>query len=123
MSYGQFLVVFLVLPIVVLGIALRRRLSARYLRSLAILALVAFTYTTPWDNLIVALGVWTYDRSLIAGIIIGYVPLEEYLFYGLQTILTGLLLLALRRSRVPRWEPHVAPDHRPERPTRGAEPD
>ncbi len=123
MSYGQFLVVFLVLPIVVFGIALRRRLSARYLRSLAILALVAFAYTTPWDNLIVALGVWTYDRSLIAGIIIGYVPLEEYLFYGLQTILTGLVLLALRRSRVPGSEPHVAPDRRPKRPVRGAEPD
>jgi len=122
-SYGQFLVVFLVLPIVVLGVALRRRLSARYLRSMAMLALVAFAYTTPWDNLIVALGVWTYDRSLIAGIVIGYVPLEEYLFYGLQTILTSLVLLALRRSRVPRWEPHVVPGHHSERPVRKAEPD
>ncbi len=123
MSYGQFLVVFLVLPIVVLGVALRQRLSARYLRAMAILALVAFAYTTPWDNLIVALGVWTYDRSLIAGIVIGYVPLEEYLFYGLQTILTGLVLLALRRPRDRRSELNARPDRHPEHATRNVDPD
>ena len=123
MSYGQFLVVFLVLPIVVLGVALRQRLSARYLRAMAILALVAFAYTTPWDNLIVALGVWTYDRSLIAGIVIGYVPLEEYLFYGLQTILTSLVLLALRRPRDRGSVLNVLPDRHPEHATRNVDPD
>ena len=98
-SYGQFLIVFLVVPIVGLGWLLRRRLTPAYLRAVAVLATVAFAYTTPWDNLIVALGVWSYDPSLIAGIVLGYVPLEEYLFYLLQTILTGLVLLALRRPR------------------------
>lgn len=100
MSYGQFLVVFLVVPIVVLGFALRGRITRRYLSSVATLATVAFVYTTPWDNAIVALGVWTYDPALIAGLVIGVVPLEEYLFYFLQTILTSLVVLALsRRAR------------------------
>ena len=106
-SYGQFLIVFLVVPIVGLGWLLRRQLTVTYLRAVAVLAAVAFVYTTPWDNLIVALGVWTYDPALIAGIVLGYVPLEEYLFYVLQTILTGLVLLGLRRPRVPGAEPGV----------------
>ena len=97
MSYGQFLVVFLVVPIVVLGFALRGRFTRRYVTSVAALATVAFAYTTPWDNAIVALGVWTYDPELIAGPVIGVVPLEEYLFYLLQTILTSLVVLALIR--------------------------
>lgn len=102
MSYGQFLAVFLVIPIVVLAVLLRGRLTRRYLTSVAALATVAFVYTTPWDNAIVALGVWTYNPSLIVGLIIGVVPLEEYLFYFLQTILTSLILLALVRRSAPR---------------------
>jgi lycopene cyclase domain-containing protein len=94
-SYGQFLVVFLVGPIVVLAMLLRRRMSGRFLAGTTALAVVAFVYTTPWDNAIVALGVWTYDPARIAGIVLGVVPLEEYLFYVLQTILTSLVLLAL----------------------------
>ena len=95
MSYGQFLLIFLVVPIVVLGILLRRHLTLGYLRVVGIMALVAFVYATPWDNLIVAQGVWTYDPNRVAGIILGWVPLEEYLFFLLQPVLSGLIVLAL----------------------------
>ena len=123
MSYGQFLVVFLVVPIVGLAIVLRRHLTGRYLRAVAVLTVVAFVYTTPWDNLIVALGVWTYDPTLIAGIIFGYVPLEEYLFYVLQTILTSLVLLALLRRRGPAVDVPRSSQHNAERATSNAESD
>jgi lycopene beta-cyclase len=96
LSYGQFLVLFLGGPIVVLTIVLRRRITPRFVAGVAALSLVAFLYTTPWDNAIVLLGVWTYDPALILGIVLGVVPLEEYLFYVLQTILTCLIVLALR---------------------------
>jgi lycopene cyclase domain-containing protein len=94
-TYGHFLLVFLVGPICVLTLLLRRRLSRRYLAATAAMAAVAVVYTTPWDNYIVALGVWTYDPARIWGIVLGVVPLEEYLFYGLQTILTAQVLLAV----------------------------
>jgi lycopene cyclase domain-containing protein len=61
---------------------------------------VALLYTTPWDNYLVATGVWWYDANLVTGIVVGYVPLEEYTFFVLQTLLTGLWLLWLAR-RVP----------------------
>lgn len=101
MTYGQFLLIFLVIPIVVLGFVLRRQLTVGYVRVVGMMALVAFLYATPWDNLIVAQGVWTYDPARVAGIILGWVPLEEYLFFLLQPVLAGLVVLALltRRDR------------------------
>lgn len=50
---------------------------------------IAFVYTTPWDNLLVAWNIWSYppDRVLAR---IGYVPVEEYAFFGIQTVMTGL---------------------------------
>ena len=50
-------------------------------------------YTAPWDNNLVAARVWWYDPALVSGLFLGYVPLEEYLFFAAQTILVGLWLL------------------------------
>ncbi len=58
---------------------------------------VAVAYTTPWDNYLVRTKVWWYDKSLVRGIILGYVPLEEYVFFVLQTLLTGQWMLTLAR--------------------------
>jgi lycopene cyclase domain-containing protein len=76
---------------------------------------VAVLYTTPWDNHLVATGVWYYDPALVTGIVLGYVPLEEYCFFVLQTLLTGLWLVWLaRRLTPPAWP---APGEAPPRGT------
>ncbi len=59
--------------------------------------LLALVYTTPWDNYLVATQVWWYDPDLVTGIIIGWVPIEEYTFFVVQTLCTGLWTLALMR--------------------------
>jgi putative membrane protein len=58
---------------------------------IALICVIAVLYTTPWDNYLVYKSVWGYgpDRVLAT---IGYVPVEEYAFFVLQTILTGLVL-------------------------------
>ncbi|GAC1444810.1 MAG: hypothetical protein NVSMB52_04550 [Chloroflexota bacterium] len=99
MSYGQFLALFLGVPLLVLSLLMYRRLSARLLALFAGISLVALVYTAPWDNLIVVNGVWTYSTHQILGVVIGHVPLEEYLFYILQVFLTGLVTIALLRPR------------------------
>lgn len=58
-------------------------------RWLLILCGIAFLYTTPWDNYLVYRGVWSYGLDRVVGTI-GYVPVEEYLFFILQPIMTGL---------------------------------
>jgi len=64
--------------------------------------LLALAYTTPWDNYLVATKVWSYNPGLVTGITLGYVPLEEYTFFVVETILAGLWWWFLaRRLRLP----------------------
>ncbi len=118
MTYFGFLLRFLVVPI--LALALLHRWDRRRGRplppgltagspwvALAALVVIAVAYTTPWDNYLVANRVWWYDPALVTGITLGYVPIEEYTFFVLQTVLTGLWVLWLAR-RLPGpapWQP------------------
>ena len=108
MTYGGFLLRFLIAPIVALTAltwydARRQRQVPPALRAappaavVGVLALLAVIYTTPWDNHLVATAVWSYDPELVWGITLGWVPLEEYLFFVLQTVMVGLWLLVLSR--------------------------
>jgi lycopene cyclase domain-containing protein len=69
--------------------------------------LLAVIYTTPWDNYLVATGVWYYNPRLVTGFVLGYVPIEEYTFFVLETILSGLWwqFLARRSSLTPNLHP------------------
>ncbi len=90
MTYGQFLIIFLILPIGLMLGMVRRHLQRTHLVVLGSLSLVALVYTTPWDNYLVAKSVWWYSPKLVTGITLGWVPLEEYLFFILQPMLAGL---------------------------------
>ncbi|MFO7536917.1 MAG: lycopene cyclase domain-containing protein, partial [Chloroflexota bacterium] len=72
--------------------------------AISTLIVVAFLYTTPWDNYLVATGVWWYDPALVTGIVWGWVPIEEYTFFVVQTLLGGLWLLCMFRY----WPPASA---------------
>jgi lycopene cyclase domain-containing protein len=63
--------------------------------------LLAVIYTTPWDNYLVASGVWYYNPELVTGFVIGYVPVEEYTFFVVETILAGLWWWFLARRLSP----------------------
>jgi lycopene beta-cyclase len=66
---------------------------------------VAVAYTTPWDNYLVASNIWSYDPKLVTGLRLGYVPIEEYSFFVLQSLLTGSWTQYLTR--------HIPVDDRP----------
>jgi len=85
---------------------------------------LAVVYTTPWDNYLVATGVWYYNPELVTGWVIGYVPIEEYTFFVLETILAGLWwwLLARRLSLTPRFDYAGAGFETSEKSTRSTQP-
>ncbi len=92
MSYLFFLILFIGLPLLILSAALYRSESENKLfnlKGILILALAAMLYTTPWDNYLVANKVWWYGPDRVFAVI-GYVPVEEYMFFILQTFMTGL---------------------------------
>ena len=109
MTYFQFHLFFTLPPLLILGLVswleTRRghalggslgRQTPFAFWALLLHVLIAFTYTTPWDNLLVAQEVWGYGPERVWATI-GYVPVEEYLFFILQTLITGLFLFLLAR--------------------------
>ena len=112
MTYFGFLLRFLFIPILVfLAITLWDNRRGRQINGFrngravwtAIFAhvIIAVLYTTPWDNYLVATGVWYYNPELVTGIVIGYVPIEEYTFFVVETILAGLWWWFLARRLSP----------------------
>lgn len=115
MTYFGFLARFLVIPLILMGGLLwyekkhgtKRSMMFRTWPAWAVImghVIIAFVYTTPWDNYLVATSVWWYDPALVTGYTIGWVPIEEYTFFVLQTILIGMwviwLMMRLKRPSV-----------------------
>ncbi len=112
MTYFGFLLRFIVIPLVVfLIIALideKRGKTVSGFRngravwlSIGLHVIIAVLYTTPWDNYLVATGVWYYNPELITGILLGWVPIEEYTFFIVETIFVGLWWWFLARRITP----------------------
>jgi lycopene cyclase domain-containing protein len=107
MTYLVFHLLFVVPPLLALTAYHRLRLAKvppRLGPALAAMVLIALIYTTPWDNYLVARGVWSYPPGRV-WFALGYVPIEEYLFFVLQTLLTGLWLGALWPGAAPATAP------------------
>ena len=103
MNYLFFLILFIGVP---LGALIRQHFISRSLRRLdliilIILAIAAVIYVTPLINYVVASGIWYYNPALIVQFIIGYVPVETYLFFLMQVLLTALFTLWLWRRFYP----------------------
>jgi lycopene cyclase domain-containing protein len=99
MTYFGFLIRFLFIPIIIFLVITwwdNKKPTPGFVNGravwIAILVhvILAVVYTTPWDNYLVATGVWYYNPKLVTGIVFGYVPIEEYTFFVVETILSGL---------------------------------
>ena len=102
MTYADFLLLFLVLPLSVLVIFLRRRLfDQRYLVLTCLLTLIALVYMAPWDHIAATWGLWTWTSSQTWGLRWWAIPPEEYLFCLLEALLAITLTYTLlsRRAR------------------------
>ena len=101
MTYFEFHLLFIVPPLLATAYFYHRgpRLETVGLRAgpaLVAICAIALAYTTPWDNYLVWRGVWEYGTERVIGII-GYVPVEEYLFFILQPLLAGYSFFLLAR--------------------------
>lgn len=92
MTYLEFLLLFVGIPLVGLFLVAhrKRRLDRLNLTGITLMGAVALIYTTPWDNYLIMRGVWSYPEGVVLGTL-GYVPIEEYGFMIMQTLLAGTL--------------------------------
>jgi lycopene cyclase domain-containing protein len=102
LTYSTFLLFFIGFPLLIqilfyirwyrIAGEWQKKETKKIMIGITILILIALTYTTPWDNYLVQHEIWYYQSTKVLGIVIGYVPIEEYSFFVLQTIFSGLFL-------------------------------
>ncbi|WP_181691388.1 lycopene cyclase domain-containing protein [Natronomonas sp. LN261] len=89
---------FILPPILLVGLLAYRRPAASWGRvpfaGLGVILVLAVGYTTPWDNLLIEQGVWTYGGGVTAAHVWA-APIGEYLFFILQPLLVALWLYNL----------------------------
>jgi lycopene beta-cyclase len=64
--------------------------------------LAVMIFTAPWDNLAAKWGIWGFPREKYS-LRIGYLPVEEYMFFLLQSVNVMLAMRALFHF-VPTWQ-------------------
>jgi len=101
LTYLDFHLLFLAGPMaaLVVATAVRRRPDRPRLHAagVAVIVALALVYTVPWDNYLIARGVWWYGDGRVAGRL-WLAPLGEYLFILVQPIGTALWLFQLDTS-------------------------
>lgn len=99
MTYVRFLEIFLLIPIAVLAAVVRPWWKRRHSVACVVVCVLAFIYTSPWDNHAAAVGLWSFDpRFAPPSHFVLHLPWEEYAFYLLQGVLTCLLVVLLCRK-------------------------
>jgi lycopene cyclase domain-containing protein len=83
----------------------------RFLTGMGLLVCIAVLYTTPWDSYLLSRGVWSYGDGVVLLRLWG-VPLGEYLFFIIQTLITSVWLYVLPFSDVEDGQASVFGDMR-----------
>lgn len=83
LHYTRFHLLITVPPLGLLYLASRPFSTSLDHAKLVLLPIIAFVWTTPWDNELVRNGAWWYPKSCVLARI-GYVPVEEYAFVRWQ---------------------------------------
>lgn len=101
LTYLQVHLFYTLPPTIFLWLIYRPFMTAFDKFKITVLCVIAVIYTTPWDNYIVFHKAWWYRNDAIIGTI-GYVPIEEYFFFVIQTFCTAVFT-----SLMTRWLQHA----------------
>lgn len=99
LTYMQVHLYYTVPPTIILYVLIRPLISSFDKIKIITLCILGVLYTTPWDNYIVYHKAWWYRKDAVIGTI-GYVPIEEYIFFIIQTIFTSLWTICCSRWKL-----------------------
>ena len=96
MTYLYWLALFVVLPLLALWIWEWSYLI-RYKLTLLYCVLLALIFSIPWDIWAVETQIWLFPADTNIGVWIAGLPLEQYLFMVLVTLLLSTITLILKK--------------------------
>lgn len=95
MTYAKFHLIFNAPLLLLLALWPGQALGqAPYLLPCLVLLAVVVIFTSPWDNYAVARGIWGFPREKFS-LRLGWLPIEEYAFFIIQSVEVMLLLVLL----------------------------
>jgi lycopene cyclase domain-containing protein len=95
MTYLRFHLIFNVPLLVVLAaVTARSPVTPGEMEAAGFVLLAVMVFTTPWDNLAAKWGIWGFPREKYS-LRIGFLPVEEYAFFVLQSVNVMLAVRAL----------------------------
>ena len=92
MTYLEFLILFIGIPLFAISFWAYKKqcLDQKNIIGIGLMCVIALVYTTPWDNYLIMENIWSYPAGVVLATV-GYVPIEEYGFMVMQTMLAGVL--------------------------------
>jgi len=95
MTYPLIVLPFILVTAVVTAISARRPGFARRMRASVVAAVVLFALTAVFDNVMIALDLFTYPAEHLSGIRIGLAPIEDFSYplcaaFGVPAVLALL---------------------------------
>lgn len=96
LTYLEVHIYYTLPPTIILWFLLRPLIGQFDKIKILTLCTLAVVYTTPWDNYIIYFKAWWYRKDAVIGTI-GLVPIEEYLFFIIQTVFTSLWTILCSR--------------------------
>lgn len=101
MNYIMWLTFAVWLPTAVLW-AWKHRLLWRYKKTFLHLILLTFIISIPWDFFAVGNRIWFFPKEGTLGVIVGGLPLEEYLFMITVAFFAGTIVLLSKYQTIRR---------------------
>jgi len=93
MSYGRFHLLYNCTLLILLGILTRSwERGWDWWWPVLVVLVVVYLFTIPWDNYAAFRGIWGFPRDRYS-MRIGWLPVEEYAFFGLQSLQSILLTM------------------------------
>lgn len=99
MTYALLIVPFAVLTLLVTLATVRRPRFGRRMGSSAIAALVLIALTAVFDNIMIAVGLFTYPPEHLSGIRVGLAPLEDFSYPLCAAFVVPAVFTLLSRER------------------------
>ncbi|KAK0568491.1 hypothetical protein OC861_001896 [Tilletia horrida] len=109
LTYRVFHIYFTIPPTLILAFLTRPFLTQLERLKLILLPLVALVWTTAWDSELIRRRAWGYPRACVLGTI-WRIPLEEYFFFLIQSVLTTLVTTLFTRWILPPLHMRVSKD-------------
>lgn len=95
-TYIKWLIIFLSSPLLLLWI-INFKLLWRYKRTIAFCICWALIFSIPWDYWAIQTKIWLFPQDTNIGLLLGGIPLEEFIFYVLATVFVSSITILVKQ--------------------------